>query len=318
MGSARQTADPLGGKQLVPVMTPAEGGSQPRKKFAALLALLLLGFAKPLFGWANFAVHDELFSYVLLIPFVSVYLVWLQRKRLAPAPSSSSQRGLLVLGIGLALLLGYWLSSPAGFVMSASSSLTWTTLSFYICFLGVCFLTFSSQTLQQLAFPLGFLAFIVPFPDWLTDWLTTFLQHTSALAAHLFFTLTGMPVFRQDLVFQLPGMRLEVAPECSGIHSTLALLILSLLAGQVFLRSPWSRTVLALAVIPLGILRNGFRIWTIGELCVHISPAMINSPIHRRGGPIFFLASLIPLFLLLVYLRKLDSNRAARSAVQNK
>jgi hypothetical protein len=35
---------------------------------------------------------------------------------------------------------------------------------------------------------------------------------------------------------------------------------------------------------------------------------MINSPIHRRGGPIFFALSLIPFFLLLVFLRKRESH----------
>jgi exosortase/archaeosortase family protein len=59
-------------------------------------------------------------------------------------------------------------------------------------------------------------------------------------------------------------------------------------------------------IIPLGIVRNGFRILTIGLLCVHVGPHMIDSVIHHRGGPIFFALSLIPLFLLLVWLRRGD------------
>jgi exosortase/archaeosortase family protein len=62
--------------------------------------------------------------------------------------------------------------------------------------------------------------------------------------------------------------------------------------------------ILASAVIPLALLRNGFRIFVIGQLCVHIGPEMINSSIHRHGGPLFFILSLIPLFLLLIFLRK--------------
>ena len=57
-------------------------------------------------------------------------------------------------------------------------------------------------------------------------------------------------------------------------------------------------------VIPLGILRNGFRILVIGLLCVHVGPHMIDSPIHHRGGPIFFALSLVPLFLLVWWLRR--------------
>jgi hypothetical protein len=43
---------------------------------------------------------------------------------------------------------------------------------------------------------------------------------------------------------------------------------------------------------------------------------MINSPIHRRGGPIFFALSLIPFFFLLVFLRKRDSDASKTPKTQ--
>jgi exosortase/archaeosortase family protein len=82
------------------------------------------------------------------------------------------------------------------------------------------------------------------------------------------------------------------------------LFITSLLASHIFLKTRWRRIVLVAFVIPLGILRNGFRILVIGLLCVHVGPHMVNSVIHHRGGPLFFALSLIPLFLLLVWLRR--------------
>src|ERR1019366_1721887 len=97
-----------------------------------------------------------------------------------------------------------------------------------------------------------------------------------------------------------------------GIRSSLMLFIMSLLTGYLFLRKPWNRTMLALAVIPLALLRNGFRIFVIGQLCVRIGPDMINSPIHRHGGPLFFILALLPLFLLLLFLRK--SERANKKS----
>ena len=69
--------------------------------------------------------------------------------------------------------------------------------------------------------------------------------------------------------------------------------------------------VLVLAVFPLALARNGLRIFVIGELCVRISPDMINSAIHRQGGPLFFALSLIPLGVLLYALAK--SDRPARA-----
>jgi len=71
------------------------------------------------------------------------------------------------------------------------------------------------------------------------------------------------------------------------------------------------------AVIPLGLLRNGFRILVISLLCVHIGPEMINSLIHRRGGPIFFVASLIPLFVVLWWLRHGEIAAQQQCALDN-
>jgi exosortase/archaeosortase family protein len=118
------------------------------------------------------------------------------------------------------------------------------------------------------------------------------------------FQLLGTTLWRQDLIFRLPGITLEVAPECSGIHSTLALFITSTIAAYLYLKSPWRRVALVAAVLPLALLRNGFRIVTIGELCVHIGPDMINSYIHRHGGPIFFTLSLVPFAFILVLLKR--------------
>jgi len=109
---------------------------------------------------------------------------------------------------------------------------------------------------------------------------------------------------REGMVFELPGIAIQVARECSGIHSSWVLFITGLLASHLFLRTRWRKIVLVAFVIPLGILRNGFRIFVIGMLCVHIGPYMIGSVIHRQGGPFFFALSLVPLFLLLLWLRR--------------
>ena len=145
---------------------------------------------------------------------------------------------------------------------------------------------------------------MIPFPEFVRHGIEMFLQHGSAVVAAGMFMLSGMPVYQDGLMFRLPGINLEVAKECSGIHSSLVLFITSLLAGNLFFRTHWKRATLALAVIPLALLRNGFRVFIIGQLCVRAGPEMIDSPVHRHGGPLFFVLSLLPLLLLLVILRK--------------
>jgi exosortase/archaeosortase family protein len=145
---------------------------------------------------------------------------------------------------------------------------------------------------------------MVPLPDAAVKWLEAALVLASADVSALLFRIGGTPLLRDGTTFQLPGIVLKVAEECSGIHSTWVLFITSLVASDLFLKSPWRRIVLVAFVIPLGIIRNGFRILVIGLLCVHIGPHMIDSIIHRQGGPLFFALSLGPLFMLLVWLRR--------------
>jgi exosortase len=154
------------------------------------------------------------------------------------------------------------------------------------------------------AFPVAFLIFMVPLPDAAVDWLEKASMLASAEAAALYFDVAGTPLVRHGTVFELPGIMIQVVQECSGIRSSWVLFIAGLLASHLILRTRWRRLVLVAFVIPLGILRNGFRIFVIGLLCIHIGPQMIDSMIHRRGGPIFFALSLVPLFLLLWWLRR--------------
>jgi exosortase C (VPDSG-CTERM-specific) len=279
-----------------------------RRQFRLLAictVVLAACFARPLVALVRFALHSDLYSYILLIPFVSLYLAWLKRNELAHDPSPERKLAALPLAAGLLSSLGF-LALHFWLWLAPVDVLAWSTFSFFLWFIGACCLCLGRQNVRALAFPLGFLIFLVPFPGLLQDAIESFLQHCSADAAELLFGLAGTPLLRNGVDFQLPGISLRVAPECSGIRSSLVLFISSLIAGQLFLRSPWKRALFAFIVIPLGIARNALRIVIIGELCVHVDPGFIDSPLHHRGGPVFFAVSMIPFLLLLYYLRKTD------------
>lgn len=274
--------------------------------FVPAVAVLLLCFAVPLCHLLLFAAGSALYSHVLLVPLISAYLVWLRRRSLPSDSEPPRQLGAFSLMTGVMVLAGYWLAVGSAVTLTEEDSLALTTLSFLLFFVGICCLFLGRETLRVIAFPLGFLFFMAPFPTFMRDWIELMSQHSSAVAADVMFRLSGMPVFREELGFQLPGIRLHVDPECSGIHSSLVLFLTSLVAGHLFLHRPWTRVVLAAAMVPLAILRNGFRIFVIGQLCVRIGPEMLYHAIHKQGGPIFFALSLVPFFILLVVLRRLD------------
>ena len=294
---------------MKPGLEPA-GSARRLRSFGLAIAGLALCFGLPLYDLVRFAGGSKLYSYILLIPFISAYLVWMKKDNLPSVfrPVRGAAAGFLT--AGAVVLVAYWLVFRPRLEPVADEYLAVMMISFLLFFAGIYCLFLGRDILRTTAFPLGFLIFMVPIPMVAIHEIDSFLQYGSAAVAQIFFKTAGTPFLQDGLVFQLPDITIQIAPECSGIHSSLVLFITSLLAGYLFLRTPWKRAVFVLAVLPLGILRNGFRVFTISELCVHIGPQMIDSPIHHKGGPIFFILSLIPLFILLIVLQKSEKGGA--------
>jgi exosortase C (VPDSG-CTERM-specific) len=265
------------------------------------IALATLAFAPTLLALTRYAGESELLSYIPLVPAVSLYLLYVRRGALNTAYRSSLFWALALGAIGAAAL-------AAGLSLRASLSLNdylaLTTLAYVSLIATGGFLFLGAKWMVSAAFPMAFLIFMVPLPDAAVHALERASVVGSAEVSAFLFRITGTPLLRNGTIFVIPGIVLEIARECSGINSSWMLFITSLVASNLFLTSPWRRLVLVLFVFPLAIVRNSIRILTIGLLCVHIGPHMIDSFIHRRGGPIFFALSLVPLFLLLVWLRR--------------
>jgi exosortase C (VPDSG-CTERM-specific) len=273
---------------------------------ACFAIVLLAAFAQPLLALINYAARSELYSYILLVPFVSAYLLYLRRNQLPKNYSIDLPLAILSLTIGLGVLAFTWWLHFAERAPANNDYLVLLTLSFLCCLAAGGFFFFGRGWMRSAAFPLAYLIFMVPMPDAMADALETASKYASAEVANLFFHLSGMPFLRSGLIFQLPNITIEVAQACSGIRSSWVLFMTSILAANLFLKTPWRRFALVVFVIPLAILRNGFRILVIGLLCMHMGPQMIHSPIHSHGGPLFFMVSLIPFFVVLWWLHRGD------------
>jgi exosortase len=154
-----------------------------------------------------------------------------------------------------------------------------------------------------------FLAFMVPLPTVVEYWAIRVLQLGSAEFVAVLFSLTGVPVLREGTVFQLPGIAIEVAPQCSGIRSSMALVITCVLAGHMFLTTTWKKIVLVLAVIPITMFKNGIRIVTLTLLGVYVDRGFLTSSLHTDGGILFFIIALCLMAPILFVLRKSERTK---------
>ena len=260
-----------------------------------------LAFFQPLVRLIQHADQSQLNSYIPMVPLVSAYFLYLKRNSL-PTAFRSSIAGSLILGV--AGTLAFTASVVWSGTLSVNDSLALTTLAYVSIVAAGGFVFLGSRWMAAAAFPMAFLVFLVPLPDAVVYDLEMASVFASADVSAWLFRATGTPLLRDGTIFVIPGIVLQIAQECSGIHSSWVLFITSLVASHLFLTSPWRRLILVAFVIPLAIIRNSVRILVIGLLCVHIGPHMIDSFIHNQGGPIFFALSLGPLFLLLIWLRR--------------
>ena len=267
----------------------------------AWIVAVTLAFILPLIELVQQTSQSEMNSYIPLVPFVAGYLLYLRRKTL-PTAFRSSIAGSVVLGGAGALALVA--AREWGGALSVNDGQALMALAYVSAITAGGFLFLGAKWMAAAAFPIAFLFFMIPLPDAVVYQLEMSSVYASADASAWMFRATGTPLLRDGTIFALPGIVIRVAQECSGIHSSWVLFITSLVASHLFLNSPWRRLVLVAFVIPLAIIRNSFRILVIGLLCVHVGPHMIDSFIHHQGGPIFFGLSLVPLFLLMVMLRR--------------
>jgi exosortase len=137
----------------------------------------------------------------------------------------------------------------------------------------------------------------------------------SAWITGALFDLLGVPSLRDGLVFHLPRVSIEVAKECSGIRSSMVLLILALVIVHFCLKKFWTKVLFVAIGLFMMILKNGIRIATLTLLAIYVDPGFLYGRLHRQGGITFFLLALLLLLPVLRLLQRSESLDARNSHV---
>ena len=250
---------------------------------------------------AALVTQDSTFSQAPLIPLVSSFLVYLDRRAIFSKISFGWIPGFALIVPGMIAVAGARFDFGA---LSVANQCSLLMFGIMLVWAGAFILFFGTGAMRAARFPLAFLILAVPIPQPLLSKVIFLLQASSAQVAEWFFKLGGIPYLRQGFVFALPGFTIRVADECSGIRSSLALLVTTVLASHLFLRSTWRKLVLCAVVVPLAIFKNGLRIMTLSTLAIYVNPEYLYGNLHRRGGIVFFAIALFPLIILLALLQK--------------
>ena len=262
--------------------------------FSLFLALSLLWFRQNVTALLDLAWTDDRYTHIVFVPLLSLGLIYLKRTRVLADPKYNFWMAAPLAALFATPLL-WGGSDPA--VAAAAVVLSW--IAGFILFFGV-------RCAKAALFPLAVLLLAIPIPSPAVVLAEVALQRGSAEMTHVIFQLLGIPVFREGLVFALPGVTIEVARECSGIRSSISLLITALVLSHLFLRSNWSRVCCVILILPIAILKNAMRIATLSSLGSYVSQDYLNGPLHHSGGPVFSLLSLAMLLSVLWLLRRYE------------
>ncbi len=281
-----------------------------KKLYFILFNLIgLLIYYKPLKVLVRLSFHNQLYSHFLLVPLVSLFFMATERRRIFEDIGYSPFIGLSVVVSGLLLYaIGIFKVED----INQNDFLFFCMLGAVTWFIGDFITFYGMQAFKKALFPLMFLVAMVPMPLVVLEPVIRFLQVSSAHAAGAILRILGIPYFRHGMVFEFTDVTIEVAKECSGIRSSLALTLTAIIAGHMFLKSGWKKFVLVLSVFPVAIFKNAIRITTITLLALYVDKQFLtDSWLHRSGGIVFFLFALMLLAPLLWGLKKTENNGAA-------
>jgi exosortase len=267
--------------------------------FLGLVAVaVVFGQIYALMSWAY---KSEYFTHIVLIPFVSAYLLFVDRKKIFDGIGYAAAPGLAIIG---AAAVFYIAARMFGVSLNKHDYLALLAFPAIVFVVGAFILVYGMKAFREAMFPLFFLVFMIPVPTALLDSLIRFLQVGSTEFTALLFSLSGAPILREGFVFHLPGVSIEVAPQCSGIRSSMALVITCVLAGHMFLKTTWKKVVLVLAAIPITMFKNGIRITSLSLIGSYIDRRVLDSSLHRDGGIVFFVLALLLMAPILFLLRR--------------
>lgn len=264
----------------------------------------LLIFRTPLTAVLALSLGDDRYRHIPVIPLICAFLIYSERGRIFRVRQWSPGLGAAVLAaaVPLAVLPRHVFLANADTVLASSvlaAILVWTA-GFVFCY--------GTQAFRSALFSFCFLLLAVPLPTTWLDSITFALQKGSAEGSYALFKVMGIPVLRDGFHFSMPGVKIEIAQQCSGINSSLALFIIGLLSAWLFLRSTWSKALLIAMMVPLLIAKNVLRIATISWLAVYVNPDYLQGNLHRHGGPLFaVVGGLAPLLFSVMALRRSEA-----------
>jgi exosortase len=233
------------------------------------------------------------YSYGMLVPLFSAYLVWEARSCWPRGPRARWPAGLAVATSGLAVLAG-------GFALR---SLTLEVFSLPIVLAGLAIFALGRDGFRHFAFAVAFLALATPLPEPTLAALSLPLQRLAAAFTELVLGALAVPASRDGLFIDLATVRLHISEACNGLRFLLAMTVIGVACAWA-LRAPLPRR---LAVVPfavaVAVAANLVRVAGTALLAHYWGPEAAAGVFHLVWGKAVYVLMLVPFLAGVLLLR---------------
>ncbi len=230
--------------------------------------------------------ESEEYSHGYLIPVISFWFVWSNRNTIGQMIGQGSWFGLFIVLIGLLF----------GFMGELASLYIVTQYAFLLVLYGLCLSLVGWKGMRIMWFPLAYLFFMIPLPNFIYNNLSSQLQLISSQLGVAVIRLMDISVFLQGNVIDLGVYKLQVVEACSGLRYLFPLTSFGFLCAYFFRAKLWMRAVVFLTTLPITVVMNSFRIGVIGILVEYWGIEQAEGFLHDFEGWIIFIGCLAVLF----------------------
>ena len=273
----------------------------------AVLVLLCFIFreaAQNLYG--NVSRKNSYYSHAFIVPFVSLFFVWRERKHLSQMPKTPTNWGYPVLILACLMVL---LGDLLGFRIFAQAASIPLLMGLVLIFLGL-------THLRRMWFPLAFLVFMIPLPESLTTSITFRVKMLAAGGAVRLAQLFYLPMIHDGSYIHFGDDQLLVGDVCGGVRSLIALLALGAIMSYISETKPWSRILILLVAAPIAVTANMVRIFFLCVVANFWGSGVASGWVHDVSGVLIYVIALGLMIGLEIMLRKVapaSGNREGES-----
>lgn len=235
--------------------------------------------------------HNPNYSHGFLVPPLTAWLIWRQRKKVAEVSDGGTWAGL-------------WLLVPAALLQIVGTRGEVATIQGAALVLGLAGAVLQLhgvRALTVLAFPILFLVFMIPTLPLFLNTISFKLKILAAQGAVAAAQGLGILVERDGVNLVFPEGVLAVENACSGLRSLVALVALGALFAYISDGKPWRRALLFLLAVPIAVFANILRIAALCAYAGIASPTEAAGAFHTAGGYALFGVA----FLLLALARRI-------------